>query len=468
MNAQLTRGRPAGPKARIAADQESREALAKTPVEDALPSQQWGGMRVYRYEVGKLIVDDPTNKKEVFNRWHEARSQTLRACNIYIQAWMNWHFQHGSREKIDEEYEQYREWVAADPKIRGKKPQSKVSGFPPNGDNTLYAALSTRLPLLTKDTICTLMKIWRGTLLNGKDARGWMKRWKAILIGLENVPITSRDAVILIKPGKFNIRCLPKGNEGNDSKYDRYLIDVQTSREDIPGKKRGRVFHDEFIVRLPARRGGSHTILDRCISGEYNPRNASLMYHEGKRRWFFLLGYQRQVELVVPGDPTRVAILRPCEDHPWELVLPEKTIWLGGDGRYVAATRRRVFGQRESRLRHYRFAGSANKGHGRKRALQPIKKLERAWKDFVKTVNHNITRRAVDIAVEHRCGQLVYEQPTGTVRDELFLATSGREGIKTQTFWDWHQIATLAAYKANDCGIHFVVDRQEAEEESAA
>lgn len=414
-----------------------------------MSDKNWSTVRVYRYEIGKVFDDDPV---EVYRRWHRLRNEVRRACNIYVQAWMHWHYVQGHFTRLEELLEAFRAWEEADPKTRGPKPKWDVPAMPPNGEKpSLYSVVAGRCREITSDTVSTLCQIWRGNLLNGKDSAGKMKRWIAILLGIDGSPVTNRDLIIPIKPGSFDLL------------EDRRVC-VQTSRQDVPGKKVGRVTRDTFAVRLPRRTTSGSTILDRCMSGEYRPRNASLMYSPGNRRWYFLLAYQSPATAVAASDPSRVARLRPHAEHPWEVELPDRTVWVGGDGKHVAAVRQKVFGQRESRHRNYRYAGSANKGHGRNRALAPVRRLERRWKDFVKSYNHEVTRTVVALCVEAGVGTLVYEQPVGEKRDEMYLAWAGRRGVRTQSFWDWFQIKTMLAYKCEGTPVHFVHEKIAASE----
>src|SRR5690606_18159377 len=99
-----------------------------------------------------------------------------------------------------------------------------------------------------------------------------------------------------------------------------------------------------------------------------------------KNKWFFLLCYQMPPEPPVEVSLDKEAHLWAGEDRPLILEIGDREIPIGGWGESVAATRKTLFTQRMSRKHNYRYAGSANKGHGKNRALEPTFRLSRRWK----------------------------------------------------------------------------------------
>jgi ribosomal protein L27 len=179
-------------------------------------------------------------------------------------------------------------------------------------------------------------------------------------------------------------------------------------------------------------------------------------------------------------DPGKSAMLRPVseaairpgtgkqpirEPFPWKLRLPGRNRRPGGMGQNVAAKRRKVAMERISRQRGYRFSGSANRGHGRNRALRPIWCLQQAWKDFVKTANYVVAKDVVRQCVENGIGTLYYFQPGGSVKDTRFLTNAGKvqyssdgrieQQVRESTGWDWYQMGHRLSTLCEDVGISF-------------
>lgn len=134
-----------------------------------------------------------------------------------------------------------------------------------------------------------------------------------------------------------------------------------------------------------------------------------------------------------------------------------------------SSVRRQVMAQRASRQNNYRNAGSANKGHGLNRAMEPVFRLSRRWKDFVKTFNHTSTNKVIQICLEHGIGTVVYRQPESDYGDSLFLATAGKQRwVKDSSGWDWFQVGSMLKYKGEGHGIGVEVVKDNGEEVEAA
>lgn len=409
--------------------------------------------------VAKFQVGDVEGGIETLRQWRTIAESCRDIVNTIHNQWIVWHECNGSWELITEWLKTVKAWheYTGDKRRRGKKPKCPVECTPSTFTKALWQTLKGRFPTVHSRVMSLLIQDAIRKLKSRPAAQGMLPAWMAILLGRESLPTSTRPW-----PIPFDIKNKPVFSQDGA----KWQVSLRLDRDEpLPGKKMAPASEPfQFALRTESRKAASERIkLERIVAGEYKFCGSKIMVRD--RKWFLLLCYQQP-----KSDPaeklTGQAVLTPGEDHPWTLTIDGREIWLGGDGREVAAVRRRVFRQRDTRKRNYRNAGSANKGHGRNRTLGPVFRLTRRWKDFVKTHNHTITRRAVQICLEHKISTLVYEQPIGTLRDRLFLATSGKSPEwPDANGWDWYGVGSQLGYKGQHEGISIVVKKVGEEEE---
>jgi hypothetical protein len=279
-----------------------------------------------------------------------------------------------------------------------------------------------------------------------KSASGNLPGWMSILLCRQGRPST-----IHLNPIPFdaaNSRLVPPHGEQKN-----WGLVLRVSRD--AGAKRAcdSTVLDELVLRTAARKmAGQTAVLQRIMAGIYKIKGSSLFVRD--KKWFVAISYEMPEFARTDLDDSLTAFLRASRHHPFLLKLPGRNRWPGGDGRYVASIRRQLLTQRWSRQSNYRNAGSSNKGHGLRRALDPIWKLSQRWKDFTKRVNHQISRDVVNQLIAARVGRLVYFAPRG----DAYLVTAGKiSGRSDSTGWDWYQFRSLLARKCEDAGVEIVV-----------
>lgn len=327
---------------------------------------------------------------------------------------------------------------------------------------TIYLVCSRLFPDLNTTTIA-LMEATIKERMKGKDSDGRWRMWQAVLAGRQGRPSAEKDQPIPFGPKSASLATI----------------------EDHAGRLTGRLdlsierqHWDTCKLKL---KGSGATVFSRIVSGEYQFAGSAVVFKKSKRKWFALIAYKLpEREVQAPGDG--VMFLRPGRNHPWSVRVPHEhgqhcpakfaltidgeshawrqTFWRTGPGRDVFQKRRALLSQRWDRQENYRWAGSANKGHGRRRALGPIYLLQDAWKDYVATRNHTLTTGLVKECVERGIGKLVYCQPIGDYRDSRFLTTAGKiGGREDSTGWDWAQVATQLQWKCKEVGIHLIIKK---------
>ena len=117
-------------------------------------------------------------------------------------------------------------------------------------------------------------------------------------------------------------------------------------------------------------------------------------------------------------------------------------------GARMRSLQTQVMGRRRSMLTGGKEAlnqRTARSGHGRKRKMHSIEKLEGRISDAYTTLNHQLSSAIVDFSVNHGAGVIQIEDLTGL--SELLRGTflGGR--------WRYHQLQQFLKYKADEAGI---------------
>jgi hypothetical protein len=483
-----------------------------------------GAVRTTRIEISEFLSDDPLSSKR---RWIDLSEQCQEVMNWLWQQWEVWHVTHGSPAAIRQWLHATKEWHARnEASLRSKKAASRKTGAPKPKANkegkpklAIYG-ISAEMGLTETNmqphfshvnhrTIGLLLNKFKEGVKSRKSASGSLSGWMAILLNREGRPSFTRPVPIPFD--SQNARILPP-----DKDHTTWRLSLRVDRIPREGKP---AMSTEEIVELKTHKAvvsqgkivklrplAIASILERIDSGEYAFRGSSVVYDKAKRKWFAHISWRRTVEEHGAGlDINKTAVLRAGDRRPWVLEVDDREYWwCGGDGKHVSAVRERILRQRWERQDNYRYAGSASKGHGRKRACQGWDpKLSQRWRDFVKTCNHVTTRRVVDELVKRGVGRIVYMQPDGDYRDTRFLATAGKIRIETRAMpladaerlaqgkrreclgvavkevgngqavvswyrndasgWDWFQVATFLRSKCQEVGIHVEVLKESGE-----
>jgi hypothetical protein len=445
------------PKARIAADFESRVALANfrspAPVsngrrgfftrEEVMLATLDSAKAVYSGAVRAVKMELRLPSKEHWQRFREMSDTCREMANCAWETWLVEHVNRGTGRKI-------REWLANDKAWReagsqGKRP--KFEGFAVDAamSKLIYRACVTECPQLTPAAVSAFLQAFTKKIGERKASNGNLPGWWAILLHRESLPSSTKSQPVPLRAAELIV--LPPTKE-----VPTWRVQFKSHRQGF-----GIVTTDRLEMIAGTRKTASSTAkLQRIASGEYKLCGSNLVYDRWNNKWFVSLGYQHK-EAAGMREGEGTAFLHAAYQSPWRLRIGGRSFKRRGDGREVGEVRRQLLTQRWSRQANYRYAGSANKGHGRNRALLPVEKLSNRWKDFVKTSNRQMAAAVVAECVQRNVKTLVYFQPSGKVSANRFLAKVGKvDGRQDATGWDWFQVKTCLASECEEQGIHFV------------
>lgn len=242
------------------------------------------------------------------------------------------------------------------------------------------------------------------------------KSKKNVLSGKANIPMF-RDLSILI---------------GNQSKIwknedDRYFL-APVSMNKISFEMIN--VHKDKTIR---------TILDRVISKEYKFGDSQII-RDGKF-WYLYLSYTFDKEPDNTLDFDKICGV----DLGWKipavcgLIKGLQRAYLG-DSEHLQRFKTQIKGRRR---KIQKSRNDMKEGHGKKRALKALNKLQNKEANFVETFNHKISKQVIDFCLENNAGTIHLEALTKEVKKNKFLTA----------YWSYYQLQTMIEYKAVREGI---------------
>ena len=192
-----------------------------------------------------------------------------------------------------------------------------------------------------------------------------------------------------------------------------------------------------FGIRYGRDRSNNRSIVKKILSGEYKFSDSQIKV-DGKKM-FLLLCYT--------FDPSPIA-LDPdvCVGVDVGVSVPAYVALSTGKQRLaiggrddILIPRLKMQAQRRSlqkALRHSTVSG----GKGRKKKLKALNRMQDRERNFVRNVNHNISRRVIDFALKNNAGVIKMEKLSGISREE-----SGRFILRN---WSYFELQNMIEYKA--------------------
>ena len=385
--------------------------------------------------------------------WLALSDVTRQMRNRIWRYWLTWHVQRNHDLVL-------RQWWAeliTATRERGKKPKCPVQALTKELSNEIYHDCSKLFTNLNARTRVLLQNIICRDIGKKGDVDGKMKAWQAVLMDRQERPASMKRNPIPFD--KENSKLIPPEKTGED-----FGLVLRIERTEETGKS----VVDTVRLMSRGRKVISQVkILWKIVTGEWKFCGSSVIYDENRRKWYAMISYEiprATEEFAGTGSLiVRASRFGQRQRYPWLLIAVN-------DGKitarrpcgyidHVAAVRRQLVTQRWSRQHRYRNAGSADKGHGRRRAITAVFKLSLRWKNYVKTMNQNMAKRIVDIAIEHGCGTIVYWQPVNDYRLSRSLSMAGKVSRHESTLWDWYQVGTCLNNECEERGLKCVVEK---------
>lgn len=408
--------------------------------------------------VARFLIVGVDGDKEAFSaakrRWTELAEAVQRLTNDYHTHWLRLHFEADNHVAIRQFIPAWTAWQKAGGKnSKLPKPKCAVQALDKSMSNKIYHLLTADHPGINVHCLVLAMNKLQQRLSKTPASSSAFPRWMMILAGRGEFPSSSNPMPIPFDKGNA-----PRGQPlivPKDETQERWKFQIRLDRLPRDGKPAQSTIDTLHLQTRGRRLTSLRNVLWQIAKGEWEFCGSDLLKRNDG--WYIHLCYRISQEEKPALDGEKTAILRPGRYHPIQLRHANRHEYLWRRMDVIAHVRRKLCIQRLEKSQGYRSASSARKGHGRKRALEWRGKLERSWKDFVKTWNGQTASAVVRRLVELGIGRLVFIQPTDEWRDTRCLANAGKvQGQRDSTGWDWYQLGSALQAECAEFGIEYV------------
>lgn len=212
------------------------------------------------------------------------------------------------------------------------------------------------------------------------------------------------------------------------------------------GMKQFNLNQGRIEVALKVRDSSRRTILERCISGEYDICGSQLLYDANKNKYFLNLCYGFDTE-ETHFDPDR------CMGIDLGVKLPVVMAFNFDDRKCIKIDDDRIMRQK-GKLDHMlsiskhqsQWTGQGSDGHGRKKKVRAYERYTNTSRNLSDTINHTWAKYIVDTAARNLCETIQMEDLSGIKANrERFLAN-----------WTYFDLQMKIEQKAKERGIKVI------------
>jgi IS605 OrfB family transposase len=268
-------------------------------------------------------------------------------------------------------------------------------------------------------------------------------KWKKVITGQESLPLFKKDLAIPINCSDHKPRVIEKTESG------KYEVDLRICQQPYP-----RVFLSTGKIS-----DGQRVILERLVSNMTNSlpgyRHRFFEIKEKRGKWELSVSYdfpkaeatRLHADIIVGVDLGWSVPLYAAISNGYARIGYKKLKALGDS---IKALQTQTIARRRSIQRtgtQDLAAPTARSGHGRKRILRPIEKLEGKIDDAYRTLNHQLSHCVIQFAKNNGAGLIQVENLNG-LAEELSGTFIGQR-------WRYHQLQKYIEYKAKEAGIAF-------------
>ncbi len=394
-----------------------------------------------RYEV----VFAPDVAKDIQRRWRLLKDDCRMMSNRILQIWRQWHEDKGHPAMLAKWWREGREKPKGE---REKAPIGPKDCVPPELSKRIRDTLHSEFYHVYGRIVELLVNTTLKTLKEKKDADGWMKGWVAVLLGRQSqdsferwqpIPFDKNSMAEILPPlednGNFRLKVrmnrFRQENGVSGSVVD--VVELRTGYKDKTGK---------WVI--PKKLKSQYSRMKRIFAGEYEFKGSKLVFNERKNKWFAMLCYKQPAPDAVEMEEGSVARLVPGAKEPLRLSLRggrRPYAFVGGYGQYVTHQRQQLLRGVRVRRESQTYASSSRRGHGYRKAMGAIAKLKRRWSHFTGQCNSRWAAQVAKICRDRGIAKVMYYQPhCDRITGSRFLSTTGKEGKRDSSLWDWYAL----------------------------
>lgn len=217
-----------------------------------------------------------------------------------------------------------------------------------------------------------------------------------------------------------------------------------------------------FQMRFGRDRSGNRLIVERVISGEYKMCTSSIQV-DGKKVFLLLCVDIPKKEVKLDEEKTMYAYLGVMNPIVCTCDVRAAKEYDSGYKWFEVGTKEEFNYRRRQIQEAVKRCQQNNKysvgGKGRRKKCQAIDRWHDKEKNYVDTKLHTYSRLLVDLAVKHKCGQIVLmnQKPR---EDKAKEDNMNGEPFVLRN-WSYYGFKEKIAYKCKMCGIKLSQDKEE-------
>ncbi len=270
-------------------------------------------------------------------------------------------------------------------------------------------------------------------------------KWRQVIRGDASLPTFRRDMAIPIRCDKPYQRRLEKHQPGDVEV--ELMICAKPYPRVVLATRRDKIGDGQFAVLQKLLENK-----DQSTDG-YRQRYFEIKQEKFTGKWHLFVTYDFPALHRQKPDPKTIVGVDVGVSVPLYVALNKGHARLGwrhfaGVGHRIRSLRNQLDARRRNMQRAGRAdlsSETAGAGHGRKRKLQPIEKLQGRIQKSYSTLNHQLSKSVVEFALNHGAGAIQMEDLEG-LKDVL-------RGTFIGARWRYHQLQQFIEYKAKEVGI---------------
>jgi len=268
-------------------------------------------------------------------------------------------------------------------------------------------------------------------------------KWKKVIAGKESLPVFKKDLAIPINCSDRQPRLIERTDSGE------YEVDLRICQQP----------YARVLLSTARISDGQKVVLERLVSNNTNSlpgyrHRFFEIIEKPKGKWNLHVTYdfpraeatRLHPDIIVGVDLGWSVPLYAAINNGYARIGYKQLKPLGDS---IKALQRQTIARRRSIQRagtRDLSAPTARSGHGRKRILLPIEKLEGKIDNAYKTLNHQLSHCVIEFAKNHGAGVIQIEDLKG-LQEEL-------SGTFLGMYWRREELQRFIKYKAEEAGVN--------------
>lgn len=257
---------------------------------------------------------------------------------------------------------------------------------------------------------------------------------KEILKGNKSLPNFKRNQPSPIRSRMINI-------SKEDGKYYTELSLLSREYADKSGRRGRKKCKIKFLL---SSKGQEKVVLDRLINGEYKLCDSHLhrKIKNGRVDNYLIAAYSFIPVKIENLIPNKILGVDMGIAYPAYMAVSNSKVNGYINGGEIEQFRNGIEARRKSMRNQLKYQSDNRIGHGSKRKLKPLKKLEAKVSNFRDLTNHRYAKYIVDFALKNNCSVIQMEELKGISSQSAFLKR-----------WSYSDLQEKIKKKAGEKGI---------------